>query len=538
MPVFGFSKSKTAESLKHHQTASDFKAAHQHAEQHMGRIAVAGRYHRLPKRLTDDFEVSQKVVGEGFNGSVFLAKCRHTGTQFAVKNLSTKNASPEETKQLANEVQVFLEMDHPHVARLMRVYESEHEVSLVMEHMSGGELFDRLVEKTVFPELEAASTIWQMLLAVNYLHHEGITHRDLKLENFLYDEKGSDFVKLIDFGFSKFSKKKKMNEALGTLSYVAPEVLKKDYSHGSCDLCSLGCVAFMLLFGYMPFGAKDDSQLMRQILSGEYKQRPDRWSAVSKVAQDFVKDLLVVNPRRRLTAQQALAHPFIEQSVDRKLSGLDHRVGKGFLSLARATELKKACLQVMAWCLTLEQRRKLRSLYINVGATKDGVVLLGDLETVFREKSMMPKEELDSVMHALRALDLDGDEELHYSDFLAGMMAIKLENDEGCGTLIQDAFRRFEVHGRGYITPDSVKVLAGDVPEGDLEDAFNQVHLSRQGRMNVKEFMSYMMNKESSNSSHVGQASKRSSRFRVRTFLRACLARPIEQAKRGFLGGA
>merc|ERR1719334_2482621 len=116
-----------------------------------------------------------------------------------------------------------------------------------------------------------------------------------------------------------------MNEALGTLCYVAPEVLKKDYSHGSCDLWSLGCTAFTLLFGYMPFGAKDDSKLMKQILSGEYKQRADRWSAVSKVAQDFVKDLLVVNPKRRLTAQQALAHPFIEQSVDRKISGLDHR---------------------------------------------------------------------------------------------------------------------------------------------------------------------------------------------------------------------
>lgn len=155
---------------------------------------------------------------------------------------------------------------------------------------------------------------------------------------------------------------------------------------------------------------------------------------------------------------------------------------------------------------------------------------------------MMPKEELDSVMHALRALDLDGDEELHYSDFLAGMMAIKLENDEGCGTLIQDAFRRFEVHGRGYITPDSVKVLAGNVPEGELEDAFNQVHLSRAGRMNAKEFTSYMMNKESSNSSLAEQASKRSSksssRFGIRTFLTACLAGPTESAKRGFMGGA
>merc|ERR1719240_568731 len=141
-----------------------------------------------------------------------------------------------------------------------------------MEHMSGGELFDRLVEKTVFPESEAASTIWQMLLAVNYLHHEGVTHRDLKLENFLYDAPGSNFLKLIDFGFSKFWKNEKYKEALGTLTYVAPEVLKRSYDCFACDLWSLGCITFILLFGYMPFQASDDDALARLIVRGAYKK--------------------------------------------------------------------------------------------------------------------------------------------------------------------------------------------------------------------------------------------------------------------------
>merc|ERR1712217_972446 len=121
-------------------------------------------------------------------------------------------------------------MDHPHIVRLMDVYESENDLQFVMECLEGGELFDRVIEQKRFSEHDAADAIWQILLAINHIHIAGIVHRDVKLENFLYDLPGSNHLKLIDFGFSRvWDPKVKMVTALGSLAYTAPEVLAKSY---------------------------------------------------------------------------------------------------------------------------------------------------------------------------------------------------------------------------------------------------------------------------------------------------------------------
>lgn len=127
-------------------------------------------------------------------------------------------------------------MDHPHVASLTDVYESEDQLYLVMECMLGGELFDRVVKRKRFTEKDAAKAVYQMLLAVNYIHSHDVVHRDIKLENFLYEAQDSDHLKLIDFGFSKiWQPNTTMAVSCGTLAYVAPEVLEKSYT-SQCDL--------------------------------------------------------------------------------------------------------------------------------------------------------------------------------------------------------------------------------------------------------------------------------------------------------------
>jgi len=516
--------------------------AESHAVERIGQVAVAGRYHHLPRRLEDDFKVSSSVLGSGFNGSVFSAQSRHTGMTFAIKNLSLEGQDAVAKKQLATEVEIFLGMDHPHVARLMSVYETEHEVSLVMECMSGGELFDRARDVKVFEESKAADAMWQMLLSVNYLHHEGVTHRDLKLENFLYDQKGSDFLKLIDFGFSKYCKGKKVKEALGTLTYVAPEVLARNYTHGSCDMWSLGCIAFILLFGYMPFSAADDRALVKKICAGSYAVKDHAWKRVSNEGQDFVRKLLVARPDARMTAEQALKHRFIERHVQKKFSDvtISKDVVDGFICMAEADAFRRICLQVMAWSLPLSERQKLRDEYIYMASNQDGVVKLADLQRVMQAKLKMPDDQVAQVAERLKVLDVDGDGELHYSDFLAGMIAMKLRSpSKSMEDVVFEAFRRFDARGEGEISAENFKLFHAESQES-LDSTFASPSLSRSGRMTSQEFAAFHLGREVSQVSSTACPAKACpGRTRDRFFslfgsIFGCIQAPVSALSRRF----
>merc|ERR1740130_277817 len=194
---------------------------------------------------------------------------------YAVKDFQLRGITPDKMQELEGECEIFLSMDHPHVARLVDGYRSKDKLSLVMECMEGGELYDRVLKKKKFAEKDVADASYQMLLAINYIHQRNIVHRDIKLENFLYESQESDHLKLIDFGFSKvWDPSIRMKMSCGTLAYVAPEVLAKNYTE-KCDMWSLGVVIFILLVGYMPFSGDEKIQ-MRKIRDGKFTVK-DSW---------------------------------------------------------------------------------------------------------------------------------------------------------------------------------------------------------------------------------------------------------------------
>jgi calcium-dependent protein kinase len=237
--------------------------------------------------------------------------------QFAVKSFQLDNLSPEGWEELESEVQNHLSMNHPHIARLCDVYESEDQVHLVIECMEGGDLLDRVTEQTRFSEAEASDALRQMLLALSYMHSHGIAHRDIKLENFVYDKKDNAHLKLIDFGLSTTcdpSGQEKLDQSCGTLSYVAPEVLDNSYT-SQCDLWSLGVVGFTLLSGTSPFFGSESEQ-MQNIRKAKFAMIPEIWKTISDEAKDFIFKLLEVDPSKRLTAQSALQHSWIRKSCD------------------------------------------------------------------------------------------------------------------------------------------------------------------------------------------------------------------------------
>mmetsp|Transcript_28912 Transcript_28912/g.79662 ORF Transcript_28912/g.79662 Transcript_28912/m.79662 type:complete len:542 (+) Transcript_28912:109-1734(+) len=454
-----------------------------------GTINTSGRYHKLPKRLGDDYKIMPQVIGSGYNGEVFMAERFVGRTKYAVKGFKLNGVTKDKKAELATECEIFLSMDHPHVARLVDVYEDEERLTLVMECMTGGELFHRVMERKRFTEKDACDAVLQMLLAINYIHSHGIVHRDLKLENFLYESTDSDHLKLIDFGFSKiWAPNTKMALSCGTLAYVAPEVIGKEYT-SKCDLWSLGVIVFILLSGYMPFHGSESAQV-RNIRAGKYAVRPEKWKSVSEQALGFVKALLVVDPEERLSAEEAMHHPWVaarEKEAFSRESCVDNDVVDALCSFGKASAFRRACLNMMAWSLSNEERKKVRNAFLEMDRDKSGCIKLWEFKKVLEDRFHVSDEQ---AMATFSALDANNTDEIHYSEFLAAMCSTRIALHDD---LLKQTFRRFDTDNSGFITASNLKEVLGEAFEGQqVEHLLAEADVTRDGRISLEEFLNYM----------------------------------------------
>ena len=220
------------------------------------------------------------------------------------------------------------ELDHPNIVKLHGVYDEKQSYYLVMDLIQGGELFDRIVKKEFYSEKEARDLILVLLRILLYLHKDCmIVHRDIKPENLLCVSENDDTdIKLCDFGFAARLDKENPEACLthhcGTPGYVAPEILKRVSYGAAVDMWSVGVLTYILLGGYPPFYDDDQNRLYAKIKSGNYEFHEDYWGGVSKEGKDLIMKLLTVNPSDRITAEQALGHPWIV-SDDEALKGSD-----------------------------------------------------------------------------------------------------------------------------------------------------------------------------------------------------------------------
>lgn len=253
------------------------------------------------------------VLGKGAFAVAKEVVHKNTGQSYAVKIISKSKLSVEDQKRLKIETNILKCVRHPNIIALKAVCETEKELFLVMELAKGGELFDHIVAQGgAYPEEKAQKIIKQLFQAIDYLHDLNIVHRDIKPENILLKSKDTLDVKIADFGLAKmFDETVMLQTACGSPEYVAPEILMEEKYGKPVDIWSIGVIAYIVLSGYPPFYNPNMGLLFKQILTADYTFEMDCWQSVSQRAMDFVSKLLVVDPEKRLTAKQALQHPWM-----------------------------------------------------------------------------------------------------------------------------------------------------------------------------------------------------------------------------------
>ncbi|XP_041124204.1 calcium/calmodulin-dependent protein kinase type II subunit gamma isoform X6 [Polyodon spathula] len=266
-------------------------------------------------RFTDEYQLYEEL-GKGAFSVVRRCVKKSTGQEYAAKIINTKKLSARDHQKLDREARICRLLKHPNIVRLHDSISEEGFHYLLFDLVTGGELFEDIVAREYYSEADASQCINQILESVNHIHQHDIVHRDLKPENLLLASKMKGAaVKLADFGLAieVQGEQQAWFGFAGTPGYLSPEVLRKDPYGKPVDIWACGVVLYILLVGYPPFWDEDQHKLYQQIKAGAYDFPSPEWDTVTPEAKNLINQMLTINPAKRITADQALKHPWVCQ---------------------------------------------------------------------------------------------------------------------------------------------------------------------------------------------------------------------------------
>uniref|UniRef100_A0A3Q1BP27 calcium/calmodulin-dependent protein kinase n=1 Tax=Amphiprion ocellaris TaxID=80972 RepID=A0A3Q1BP27_AMPOC len=264
-------------------------------------------------RFTEEYQLYEEL-GKGAFSVVRRCVKVLSGQEYAAKIINTKKLSARDHQKLDREARICRLLKHPNIVRLHDSISEEAHHYLIFDLVTGGELFEDIVAREYYSEADASHCIQQILEAVLHCHQMGVVHRDLKPENLLLASKSKGAaVKLADFGLAieVEGDQQAWFGFAGTPGYLSPEVLRKDPYGKAVDLWACGVILYILLVGYPPFWDEDQHRLYQQIKAGAYDFPSPEWDTVTPEAKDLINKMLTINPAKRITAAEALKHPWI-----------------------------------------------------------------------------------------------------------------------------------------------------------------------------------------------------------------------------------
>ncbi|CAE7360886.1 CPK14 [Symbiodinium sp. CCMP2592] len=471
-----------------------------------------------PARRLSNCYHSAVPLGAGGFGQVFRMEHNLTGEIRAIK-LIRKPSELEDLQRILNEVCALLQLDHPNIAKLYEYFEDRKAIYVVTEICTGGNLGD--LDPLVDDMDEIRLLFRDVTRAVAYCHSEGIAHRDLKFENCLLTEcrgrRTGRMAKVIDFGLANMKRAGStantwMNEVVGTLYFLAPEVLKSHnplYSYGfECDLWSLGVMIFFVLTNEHPFcnSASGPEDAYQRITRGPLRASYLKAAGVSEDAERLVKLLLAKEPLNRLNAQEALSESWLQspeglsqglsdvesESSDSPLGHLPAKADKlkclleRILSYSKFSRFERALLTVAAHEANGKDVEELTSVFTSLDSSNSGWITRDSFRSALASAGLRIRSpEEDDV---LSALDPDMDEKIQYTDWVAATMKpTQITSDKS----VEELFSFFDFRGKGQITLEDLSQVLGQ--EMACHVAI-QANADEEGIVSKKSFRAFILN--------------------------------------------
>lgn len=470
--------------------------------------ATPGMFVQHSTAAFSDRYKGQRVLGKGSFGEVILCKDKITGQEYAVKVISKRQVKQKTDKELLlKEVELLKKLDHPNIMKLYEFFEDKGYFYLVTEVYTGGELFDEIINRKRFSEADAARIVRQVLSGINYMHRNKIVHRDLKPENLLLENKKKDAnIRIIDFGLSThFEPQKKMKDKIGTAYYIAPEVLHGTYDE-KCDVWSTGVILYILLSGCPPFNGANEFEILKKVEKGKFTFDLPQWRKVSEPAKDLIRKMLAYVPSMRISAKDALDHPWIKSTdVTAKDSINLPSLESTILNIRQfqgTQKLAAAALLYMGSKLTTnEETDELNKIFQKMDKNGDGQLDKQELMEGYVELMKLKGEDVSvldksaietEVEQVLEAVDFDKNGFIEYSEFVTVAMDRRTLLSR---QRLERAFEMFDSDGSGKISSSELATIFG-VSELDSEAwrrVLAEVDRNNDGEVDFEEFQQMLL---------------------------------------------
>lgn len=433
----------------------------------------------------------KRDLGSGMSGVVFLVQSKNDpDSTYACKSIEKTRLREDEVDALRAEINLCASLDHPNIVKIVESYESPQDITMIMELCKGGELYDSLISEGEYTQARAATLFKMMVQAVNYCHSVGVVHRDLKLENFVFEDKPTidSVLKLIDFGLSvkhSGSGIQKMTSVVGTAYYMAPEVLGRGQAYDAkCDVWALGVILFMMLTGAPPFNGKSEKEIMLKAEEGKVNWAP--WSGHGKefdAAKDLIKHMLVPS-EKRYDCSQVLQHTWLAETM-KNVGTIKRSVVGALADFSKKHKLYRTGAQIIAVRLSPSEIHELRAQFQVIDSDSSGTISLEEFKKAINKSSdKIQDNEFDGIFNSI---DLDGTGLISYSEFLSATLST---TDKLTRKRLNEAFDELDPDGSNTIETSELKELLSQFADDvEIENILASVDKNQDKVISREEFL-------------------------------------------------